>query len=85
MKTKTKTTNKLNVNRFVIRKSLLGTNTVLLFTNKTTGEKWEYDHDEVYSVHQERFASMPCFQLRKVYTQTHSVPKFCRDLAIQVK
>ena len=41
-------TNKITTKRFVIRKSLLGTNTIIEFTNKK-GEKYEYNHDEVFS------------------------------------
>jgi len=54
-------TNNLTTKRFVIRKSLLGTNTVITFTNKKE-VTFTYDHDEIYSTHQEKFESMPCFQ-----------------------
>ena len=53
-------TNKITTKRFVIRKSLLGTNTIIEFTNKK-GDTYEYDHDEVFSKNQERFLSMACF------------------------
>jgi len=51
-------TNNLTTKRFVIRKSLLGTNSVITFTNKK-GYKFTYDHDEIYSTFQEKFESMP--------------------------
>jgi hypothetical protein len=73
-------TNKLTTKRFVIRKSLLGTNTVITFTNKK-GYKFTYDHDEIYSTFQEKFESMPCFQQYKSYTNSNTVPKFCRELS----
>ena len=73
-------TNKLTTKRFVIRKSLLGTNTVITFTNKK-GYKFTYDHDEIYSTFQEKFESMPCFQEYKSYTNSNTVPKFCRELS----
>ena len=73
-------TNKLTTKRFVIRKSLLDTNTVITFTNKK-GVTFTYDHDEIYSTFQEKFESMPCFQEYKSYTNSNTVPKFCRDLA----
>jgi len=41
-------TNKITTKRFVIRKSLIGTNTIIEFTNKK-GESYKYDHDEVFS------------------------------------
>ena len=73
-------TNNLTTKRFVIRKSLLGTNTVITFTNKKD-QTFTYDHDEIYSTFQEKFESMPCFQEYKSYTNSNTVPKFCRDLA----
>ena len=73
-------TNKLTTKRFVIRKSLLDTNTVITFTN-SKDITFTYDHDEIYSTFQEKFESMPCFQEYKSYTNSNTVPKFCRDLA----
>ncbi len=40
--------NILETKRFVIRKSLIGKNTVITFTNKKQ-EKVSYFHDEVYN------------------------------------
>jgi len=73
-------TNKLTTKRFVIRKSLLGTNTVITFTNKKD-QTFTYDHDEIYSTFQEKFETMPCFQQYKSYTNSNTVPKFCRELS----
>ena len=73
-------TNNLTTKRFVIRKSLLDTNTVITFTNSKV-ITFTYDHDEIYSTFQEKFESMPCFQEYKSYTNSNTVPKFCRDLA----
>ena len=73
-------TNKITTKRFVIRKSLLDTNTVITFTNKKN-VTFTYDHDEIYSTFQEKFESMPCFQEYKSYTNSNTVPKFCRELS----
>ncbi len=73
-------TNKITTKRFVIRKSLIGTNTIIEFTNKK-GDTYEYDHDEVFSKNQERFLSMKCFNEYGSYTNSNIVPKFCRELA----
>ena len=73
-------TNNLTTKRFVIRKSLLDTNTVITFTNKK-GQTFTYDHDEIYSTFQEKFETMPCFQEYKSYTNSNTVPKFCRELS----
>jgi hypothetical protein len=73
-------TNNLTTKRFVIRKSLIGTNSVITFTNKKD-QTFTYDHDEIYSTFQEKFESMKCFQEYKSYTNSNTVPKFCRELS----
>jgi len=73
-------TNNLTTKRFVIRKSLLDTNTIITFTNNKN-VTFTYDHDEIYSTFQEKFESMPCFQEYKSYTNSNTVPKFCRELS----
>jgi hypothetical protein len=72
--------NKITTKRFVIRKSLIGTNSVITFTNKKD-ITFTYDHDEVYSTFQEKFESMKCFQEYKSYTNSNTVPAFARNLA----
>ena len=74
-----KNVNNLTTKRFVIRKSLIGKNTVITFTNKKQ-ETVSYNHDEVYNTHSDRFESMNCFQKYKSYTNSNCVPSFCRDL-----
>ena len=68
-------TNKITTKRFVIRKSLLGTNTIIEFTNKK-GETYEYDHDEIFSKNQERFLSMACFNEYGSYTNSNKIPNW---------
>ena len=72
--------NKLTTKRFVIRKSLIGKNTIITFTNKK-GKSITYNHDKVYNVNKERFESMNCFKKYKSYTNTNNIPTFCRDLS----
>ena len=74
-----KNVNNLTTKRFVIRKSLIGKNTIITFTNKKQ-ETVSYNHDEVYNTHSDKFESMNCFQKYKSYTNSNCVPKFCRDL-----
>ena len=69
---------------FVIRKSLIGKNEVITFTNKK-GEQVKYNHDEVYNTHKDRFESMNCFQKYKSYTNTNTMPLFCRDMNLNTK
>ena len=73
-------TNNLTTKRFVIRKSLLGSNTVITFTNNKN-ITFTYDHDEIYSTYQEKFETMNCFQQYKSYTNSNTVPAFCRELS----
>ena len=69
-------TNKITTKRFVIRKSLIGTNTIIEFTNKK-GDTFEYDHDEIFSKNQERFLSMKCFNEYGSYTNSNKIPNWC--------
>ena len=71
----------MKLKRFVIRKSLIGKDVVVEFTNKK-GEQVKYNHDEVYNTHKERFENMNCFTKYKSYTNTNAMPAFCRDMKI---
>ena len=77
--TKLNVVEELKTKRFVIRKSLIGKNVVITFTNKKQ-EQVSYNHDEVYNTHQDKFEEMNCFQKYKSYTNSKCVPSFCRDL-----
>ena len=75
---------KLNVmksKRFVVRKSLIGKNVVITFTNKKQ-EQVSYNHDEVYNTHKSRFEAMNCFAKYKSYTNSNAIPAFCRNLTL---
>ena len=71
------TLNKITTKRFVIRQSLIGTNTIITFTTKK-GKSVTYNHDDVYTKNKERFDSMKCFQKYKSYTCTNNLPTFAR-------
>ncbi len=73
---------KLTTKRFVIRKSLIGKNTIITFTNKK-GDSISYNHDEVYNTHKDRFDSMNCFDKYKSYTNSNNMPAFARHLQIK--
>lgn len=73
--------NTLQSKRFVIRKSLIGQNTIITFTTKK-GESVSYNHDEVYNTHKERFDSMNCFAKYKSYTNSNCIPAFARSLTL---
>jgi len=73
------TTNKITTKRFVIRKTLIGTNTIITFTTNK-GKKVSYNHDKVYNAHKQRFEAMPCFAKYKSYTNTNNLPVFVRNM-----
>ena len=71
--------NKLTTNRFVIRQSLIGKNTVITFTTKK-GKSVTYNHDKVFEMNKKRFESMNCFKKYKSYTNSNNIPTFCRNI-----
>ena len=74
--------NSITTNRFVIRKSLIGKNTIITFVNKKN-ETVSYNHDEVYNKFKDRFESMNCFAKYKSYTNSNNIPAFARELQLQ--
>ncbi len=72
-------TNSLTTKRFVIRKSLIGTNTVISFTNAKQ-VLCTYNHDKVYNQLKAKFDAMPCFAKYGSYTNTNNLPAFVRAL-----
>ena len=70
--------NKLTTKRFVIRKSLIGTNTIITFTTKK-GKEVTYNHDDVYSVNQEKLESMECWHKYGNYTNSNNLPTWARE------
>lgn len=80
MSVKTQTvTNSLTTKRFVIRKSLIGTNTVISFTNAKQ-VLCTYDHDKVFNQLKDKFEAMPCFNKYGSYTNSNNLPAFVRAL-----
>ena len=74
--------NSITTNRFVIRKSLIGTNTIITFKNKKN-EIVSYNHDAIYNKYKTRFDSMNCFKKYKSYTNSNNIPAFCRELQLK--
>ena len=68
----------LNLKRFVIRKSLIGKNTVINVEFKN-GKTFTYNHDKVYEIMKDKLNSMNCFKKYKSYTSSTSVPVVLRD------
>jgi len=68
----------LNSKRFVIRKSLIGKNQIINFTNKK-GITIEYNHDIAYEIMKDKLNSMNCFTKYKSYTSSNNIPVILRD------
>ena len=73
--------NTIKSKRFVVRKSLIGTNTVIEFTNKK-GDTYTYNHDKVWEIMKDKLEQMPCFIKYKSYTATNNIPLVCRNVEL---
>ena len=71
----------LKSKRFVVRKSLIGKNQVITFTNKK-GDNITYNHDKVYEVMKSKLATLPCWTKYKSYTATNNIPMSVRDIEL---
>ena len=69
--------NVMKSKRFVVRKSLIGKNQVITFTNKN-GDEITYNHDKVYSIMKSGLEQLPCWDKYKSYTATNNIPTICR-------
>ena len=70
--------NTIKSKRFVVRKSLIGTNTIIEFTNKK-GNTYTYNHDKVWEIMKDKLSEMNCFIKYKSYTSSTSIPTVLRD------
>ena len=70
-------TNVLKSKRFVVRKSLIGKNQVITFTNKK-GDNITYNHDKEYEIMKSTLESLPCWTKYKSYTATNNIPMIVR-------
>ena len=68
----------LTSKRFVVRKSLIGTNTIVT-VNFKNGNTVKYNHDKVYSLMKDKLENMNCFKKYKSYTATNNIPVALRN------
>ena len=71
----------LNSKRFVIRKSLIGKNQIISFTNKK-GITIEYNHDIAYNIMKSKLETMNCFTKYKSYTSSNNIPVMLRNMQL---
>ena len=65
--------NQIKSKRFVVRKSLIGKNTVIT-VNFKNGKTVKYNHDKVYSILKSNLEKSNCFKKYKSYTATNNIP-----------
>ncbi len=71
----------LQSKRFLVRKSLINTNTVIEVTFKN-GKTAKYNHDDAYEVMKEKLNAMNCWEKYKSYTSSTSIPVIVRSVLI---
>ncbi len=64
---------------FVVRKSWLGRNQIITFTNNKN-QKVTYNHDEVLNRMLPKLSIMPCWIKRGYWSQSTNAPTTVRDL-----
>ena len=70
--------NTITSKRFVVRKSLLNTNTEITFTTKQ-GKVIKYNHDIVFNIMKDTLTNLPCWLKYKSYTASNNIPMVLRD------
>ena len=73
--------NVMNSKRFVVRKSLIGKNQVITFTNKK-GDEITYNHDKVYEIMKSKLETLQSWNKYKSYTATNNIPLACRNVEL---
>ena len=73
--------NVLKSKRFVVRKSLVGKNQVITFTNKK-GDNITYNHDKVYSIMKNPLENLACWEKYKSYTANNNIALVCRNVEL---
>lgn len=66
---------------FVVRKSWLGRNQIITFTNNKN-VKITYNHDEVLKVMLPKLNILPCWIKRGYWSQSTDMPKNVRDIVL---
>tara|TARA_R110002033_G_scaffold167478_1_gene206639 strand:- start:299 stop:541 length:243 start_codon:yes stop_codon:yes gene_type:complete len=71
----------LESKRFVVRKSLIGKNTIVNVTF-SNGKIAKYNHDDAFEVMKEKLEKMNCWEKYKSYTSSSSIPVSVRSVLI---
>ncbi len=71
----------LQSKRFLVRKSLINTNTIIEVTFKN-GKTAKYNHDDAFNVMKSKLETMNCWEKYKSYTSSTSIPVVVRSVLI---
>jgi len=70
--------NVINSKRFVVRQSLVGTDTTIKVEFKN-GKTATYNHDKVFSLMKDKLETMACWAKYKSYTSSNNLPLSVRN------
>ncbi len=71
----------LQSKRFLVRKSLINTNTIIEVTFKN-GKTAKYNHDDAFNAMKTKLETMNCWEKYKSYTSSTSIPVIVRSVLI---
>ena len=73
-----KSNNTLTSKRFVLRKSLIGKDTIIT-VNFKNGKSVTYNHDKAFNIMKSSLEAMNCWSKYKSYTASNAIPKVLRE------
>ena len=73
--------NSIQSKRFVIRKSLIGQNTIIEVTFKS-GKTFKYNHDKAFELMKDNLTKLNCWAKYKYYTSSTSMPKVLQNVEV---
>ena len=76
--------NTLQSKRFVVRQSLIGTNTTVEVSFKN-GKSVTYNHDKAFAIMKDKLENLACFIKYKSYTASNNIPVVLRGTDAVIK
>ena len=73
--------NSIQSKRFVIRKSLIGQNSIIEVTFKS-GKTFKYNHDKAFELMKDNLTKLACWDKYKSYTSSTSIPKVLQNAEV---
>ena len=73
--------NSITSKRFVIRKSLIGQNSIIEVKFKN-GKTFKYNHDKAFELMKDNLTKLNCWEKYKSYTSSTSIPKVLQNVDV---